>query len=58
MAEHLPLPAMGEVARPRLRGFITTVLLVLISVMIVRDLLARRWSGTPPSSPDTAQQSR
>ena len=31
---------------PRLRGTITTILMILIAVMIVRDILARRW-GSP-----------
>ena len=47
-----------DVARPRLRSLVTTVVFVLISVMIVRDILIRRWVGAPPSPPDTTQQSR
>jgi hypothetical protein len=52
------LAATGDEVRSRLRGVITTVLFVLISIMIVRDILVRRWSGSPPSPPDTTQQSR
>lgn len=51
------LPATDG-ARPRWRGLVTTVMLVLIAVMIVRDILIRRWTGTPPSSPDATQQTR
>ncbi|MFB9265449.1 hypothetical protein ACFFWD_20220 [Bradyrhizobium erythrophlei] len=51
-------PPVTDVARPRLRSFVTSALLVLISVMIVRDILVRRWTSTPQSSPDTTQQSR
>ncbi|UFX46594.1 hypothetical protein HAP47_0007915 [Bradyrhizobium sp. 41S5] len=54
MAENVPAI---DGARPRWRGLVTTVMLVLISVMIVRDILIRRWTGTPPSPPDTTQQS-
>ena len=54
MAENLPI---ADGARPRWRGLVTTVMLLLISVMIVRDLLIRRLTGTPPSPPDTTQQS-
>jgi len=50
--------ASGGDARPRLRSLVTTVLLILISIMIVRDILVRRWSGSPSSPPDTTQQSR
>ena len=47
-----------DAARPRLRGVITTILLILISVMIVRDIFVRRWgSATPPAS-DVTQRSR
>ena len=48
----------ADVARPRLRSLVTTVMLLLISVMIVRDILIRRWTATPPSPPDATQQSR
>ncbi|WGD53735.1 hypothetical protein QA641_07510 [Bradyrhizobium sp. CB1650] len=50
--------ASGGNARPRLHSVVTTVLLILISVMIVRDLLVRRWTGASPPSQDTTQQSR
>ena len=50
------LPATGDAARPRFRGVITTVLLILISVLIVRDILVRRWT-TPPAS-DMTERSR
>lgn len=42
------LPAQSEGARPRLRRAVTTLLFILISVMIVRDILARRWSSPAP----------
>ncbi|MHC1949715.1 hypothetical protein IF803_35870 [Bradyrhizobium sp. UFLA06-06] len=54
MSEHLPIT---DRARPRWRGLVTTVMLILISVMIVRDILVRRWTGTPPSPPDATLQS-
>ena len=38
-------------ARPRFRNTVTTILLILMTVMIVRDILVRRWSS-PPASPD------
>ncbi|WP_201724279.1 hypothetical protein [Bradyrhizobium centrolobii] len=50
--------ASGGDVRTRPRSIVTTVLLILISVMIVRDLLVRRWSGTAPPSQDTTLQSR
>jgi len=54
-SEHLPEPA--DAARPRVRSLITTILFILISVMIVRDILVRRWSAAPPAS-DVTEQSR
>ena len=45
-------------ARPRSRTVITTVLLITISVMIVRDILVRRWGGAAPPASDVTQHSR
>lgn len=54
MAENLPVI---DGARPRWRGLVNTIMLLLISVMIVRDILIRRWTGAV-APPDTTQQSR
>jgi hypothetical protein len=56
MPENLPEPGPG--ARPRLRSVVTTVLLIVISVMIVRDLLVRRWGGSAPPASDVVRPSR
>ena len=56
MLESLPEPGAG--ARPRLRSVITTALLIMISVMIVRDILVRRWGGTAPPATDIVRPSR
>lgn len=56
MPENLPTPDPG--ARPRFRRVITTVLLIMISVMIVRDLLVRRWGGSAPPASDVVRPSR
>ena len=55
-SESLPEPV--DAARPRLRSLVTTILFVLISVMIVRDILVRRWSATPPPASDVTEPSR
>jgi hypothetical protein len=47
-----------DVARPRLRSLITTLLMVMISIMIVRDIFVRRWSSPTPPSTDVTQRSR
>jgi hypothetical protein len=36
------LPPMREPANPRFRGAITTILMVMLVFMIVRDVFARR----------------
>ena len=51
-------PEKGAGARPRLRSVITTVLLIMISVMIIRDILVRRWGGSAPPASDIARPSR
>jgi ABC-type Fe3+-siderophore transport system permease subunit len=43
------------IVRPRFRNALTTIMLVLMTVMIVRDILARRW-GSPPPSPDVTRR--
>ena len=52
------LPESIDAARSRLRGIVTTILLLLISVMIVRDILVRRWSAAAPASSEVTQHSR
>jgi len=47
--------APNEAARPRVRGLITTLLMIMLAIMIVRDILARRFSSTPTSSPDVTR---
>ena len=56
MSESFPVTIDG--ARPRFRAIITTVLLVLISVMIVRDILLRRWAQPVPPASDVTERSR
>ncbi|MEH2525401.1 MULTISPECIES: hypothetical protein [unclassified Bradyrhizobium] len=56
MLESLPEPGAG--ARPRFRSVITTALLIMISVMIVRDILVRRWRGSAPLATDVVRPSR
>jgi hypothetical protein len=50
------LPTRNDAARPRLRSIVSTILLVLISVMIVRDIFLRRWSAPTPPSSDVTQR--
>jgi hypothetical protein len=52
------LPTIRDAARPRLRGVITTILLLMISIMIVRDIFVRRWSAAPASPSDITERSR
>ena len=42
-------------ARPRFRSTVTTIMLILMTVMIVRDIIIRRW-GSPPPSPDISRR--
>jgi hypothetical protein len=56
MPKNLATPS--DATRSRVRSIISTVLLIMISVMIVRDILARRWSSTTPPRSDVTQRSR
>jgi hypothetical protein len=42
-------------ARPRFRSTVTTIMLILMTVMILRDILVRRWSS-PPASRDVSRR--
>jgi len=50
------LPVRHDGARPRFRGAITTLLMLLLAVLIVRDIFARRWGATPPPSSDVTRR--
>jgi hypothetical protein len=52
------IPLIRGAARPRLRSIVTTLVLLMISIMIVRDILVRRWSASPPSPSDVTERSR
>jgi hypothetical protein len=52
------LPEPTDAARSRVRSLITTILLIMISVMIVRDIFVRRWGAASPPASDVTQQSR
>jgi hypothetical protein len=54
-------PSGRRASRPaavlRARGVVMTVLLIMLGVMIVRDLLIRRWSAPGQPSHDVTQRS-
>ena len=54
MAQTLPIRRDG--ARPRFRGAITTLLMLLLAVLIVRDIFVRRWTSAPPPSSDVTRR--
>ena len=56
MPHSLPEPSAG--VRPRFRSAITTVLLIMISVMIVRDIFVRRWGAATTPATDVTRHSR
>jgi hypothetical protein len=56
MSENLLAP--DDAVRSRLRGIVTTTLLIMIAVMIVRDIFVRRWGAATPPPSDVTQHSR
>jgi hypothetical protein len=50
-------PTTRDTPNPRGRT-ITTILVILIAVMIVRDIFVRRWGPAPPPASDVTQHSR
>ena len=53
MAKNRAIARVAE--RPRFRNAVTTIMLVLMTVMIVRDMIVRRW-GAPPPSPNVTRR--
>ncbi len=51
------LASTRDAAPSRLRGIVTTILLIMLSVMIVRDIFVRRWGSAAPARPDVTQRS-
>jgi hypothetical protein len=47
-----------KAASPRVRGVITTLLMIGLAVLIVRDIIARRWGSAAPPPSDVSQRSR
>jgi hypothetical protein len=47
-------PTGRTIARLRYRSIVTTMLLIALSMLIVRDIIIRRW-GSPPS-PDVIRR--
>jgi hypothetical protein len=57
MPENLPTTRDAAPSPPRLRSIVTTILLIMLSVMIVRDIFVRRWGSAAPARPDVTQRS-
>jgi antitoxin (DNA-binding transcriptional repressor) of toxin-antitoxin stability system len=43
------------IPHPRYRNTVTTIMLILMTVLIVRDILVRRWASPPPT-PDVTRR--
>ena len=50
-------PTTRDAPNPRGRT-ITTLLVIMIAAMIVRDILARRWGSATPQPPNVTQRPR
>ena len=48
-------PITGDAPNPRGRT-ITTILMIMLAVLIVRDIFARRWSSAARPLPDVTQR--
>ena len=43
-------------ARTRFRGVVTTMLVMALSLLIVRDIIIRRWGSPTPPAPDVTRR--
>ena len=48
-------PTARTIMRPRFYSIVTTMLLVALSILIVKDIITRRW-GSPPPAPDVTRR--
>jgi hypothetical protein len=53
MPKHHALARAAQ--RPRFRSTVTTIMMILLAVLIVRDILVRRWNS-PPSTSDVMRR--
>ena len=54
----MPDSLLTQGRAPRPRRAVTTLLFILISVMIVRDVFVRRWGAASPAASDLTERSR
>jgi hypothetical protein len=50
------LPKTRDAASSRLRRVVTTVLMIMLAILIVRDIFARRWGSTAGPRQDITRQ--
>jgi hypothetical protein len=48
-------PTARAITRLRYRSIVTTMLVMALSVLIVKDIILRRW-GSPPPAPDVTRR--
>jgi hypothetical protein len=53
----MSLPPKRTAASSRVRSIVTTLLLVILAVMIVRDIFVRRWGSVTPAPPNVTHRS-
>jgi hypothetical protein len=53
---HEKPPTTRAIARLRYRSIVTTMLVMALSVLIVRDIIIRRWGSAPPPSSDVTRR--
>ncbi|MGA2994410.1 hypothetical protein [Bradyrhizobium sp.] len=49
-------PAAHAIARLRYRSIVTTMLVMALSLLIVRDIIILRWGSATPSSSDVTRR--
>jgi len=58
MIQQIDRPKAGRAAHSRPRNLVTTLLMIALAVMIVRDIVMRRFNGAAPSATDVTERSR
>jgi len=58
MMQQVDGPKAGRSARSRARSLVTTLLMIGLAIMIVRDIVARRFGSIAAPAPDVTERSR
>lgn len=58
MMQQIDRPKAGRAAHSRRRSLVSNLLMIALAIMIVRDMVVRRFGSAAPSAPDVTERFR